>query len=251
MQKLKCLIVDDETKSRLVTRSWLERYFPEVSIAGEAADVETAYEIIQAEHPDLVFLDIQMPRGDGFSLLRKFDEVPFEVIFVTSFNQFAISAIKFNALDYLLKPLEIDDLRFALEKAAKRIRTRQSNSGRIGSLLDNLQVESQMRKVQVHTSNSVVIIDPKEIVSIHASGNYSSIHVTDGSEYVTSRTLRDFEDFFGESSQLLRVTKSAMINASMIRRYSKGDPFIIELTNGESHEVARRRKAAILSRIQK
>src|SRR4051812_47628005 len=115
------LLVDDEESSRIVLRNLLSDFFPEITIAGEASNVEDAYVIAREKQPELVFLDIQMPRSSGFTLLKKFQEVPFEVIFVTSYDKYAINAIRFSALDYLLKPVEVADLKNAIARVKKSI----------------------------------------------------------------------------------------------------------------------------------
>ena len=125
--KIVTVLVDDEESSRIVLRNLFRDFFPEIEIAGEAENVEEGYELIKNKKPELVFLDIQMPRASGFTLLQKFEEVPFEVIFVTGFDKYAINAIKFNALDYLLKPVEVTDLEAALNKAKKVSRSNQAN----------------------------------------------------------------------------------------------------------------------------
>ncbi len=122
------LIIDDEQSSRNVLKQLLKRFCPDVEICGEADNSEKAYQLIQDKKPQLIFLDIQMPSGNAFSLLRKFDKIDFEIVFVTSFDQFAIEAIKFNALDYLLKPVEVSDLIAAVRKTFTRIKEKQFSS---------------------------------------------------------------------------------------------------------------------------
>jgi two-component system LytT family response regulator len=136
--EIRTIIIDDESKSRLVLRTLLNRTCPQITILGEAADAEEAFELIKRLKPELIFLDIQMPRADGFSLLKRFDPVPFEIIFVTSFDQYAISAIKFSALDYLLKPVEVTDLLEAVKKARERIASQQDNKTQIVNLLRSI-----------------------------------------------------------------------------------------------------------------
>ncbi|MBK9673555.1 MAG: response regulator, partial [Bacteroidetes bacterium] len=119
---INALIIDDEVSSRNVLKQLLLKFCPEISICGESDNADKAYFLIQEKKPQLVFLDIHMPSGNGFTLLRKFDKIDFEVVFVTSFDHFAIEAIKFNALDYLLKPVEVNDLKTAVSKAEQRIR---------------------------------------------------------------------------------------------------------------------------------
>lgn len=250
-QPIKAIIIDDESKSRVVLRTLINKRCLQVRISGEAADTDEAFELIHSLQPQLVFLDIQMPQADGFSLLKRFDHVPFEVIFVTSFDQYAISAIKFSALDYLLKPVEVDDLLQAVKKAVERIRTRQNNEAQVINLLRSIDDVPEMHHVAIHTNDSVRLIEEKSIVSIAADGHYCTIRTDSDEKFTTAKNLRDFEDYFGISSSFIRIGKSQMINARKIMKYSKGEPFIIELVNGEIFEVARRRKTEVLSKIKR
>ena len=249
-ETIKTIIVDDESKSRVVLRTLLNRICPQIEILAEASDVDEAFGLINQLKPQLIFLDIQMPRADGFSLLKKFDPVPFEVIFVTSFDQYAISAIKFSALDYLLKPVEVTDLLYAVKKAEQRITSHQGNKTQIINLLHSIDDLPETHHVAIHTNDSVRLIEETSIVSILADGHYCIIRTDADERFTTAKNLRDFEDYFGNSS-FIRISKSQMINANKILQYSKGEPFIIEMVNGEVFEVARRRKPEVLAKISR
>lgn len=250
-QSIKTLIVDDESKSRVVLRTLLNKLCPQITIAGEASDTDEAFELITHQKPQLVFLDIQMPRADAFSLLKRFDPVPFEIIFVTSFDQYAISAIKFSALDYLLKPVEVSDLLEAVKKAEMRINANQDNKTQVINLLRSIDDLPEMHHVAIHTNDSVRLIEETSIVSITADGHYCVIRTDNDERFTTAKNLRDFEDYFGAASSFVRIGKSQVINAKKILKYSKGEPFIIELVNGEVFEVARRRKPEVLAKISR
>lgn len=247
-QEIPTVIVDDETKSRTVLRTLLRKHFPEIGIVGEAADADEAYELIVRLQPQLVLLDIQMPRADGFSLLKRFDTVPFEVIFVTSYDKYALSAIKFSALDYLLKPVEVEDLRNAVIKAVERIAGEKGNRLQVINLLRSID-DPEAHPVAVHTADSVRLIVETAIVSITADGHYCTIR-TETERFTTARTLRDFEDYFGDGSAFVRIGKSLLINARKIARYSKGEPCMIEMVTGEVFEVSRRRKTDVLQKLK-
>jgi two-component system, LytTR family, response regulator len=250
-QPIRTILVDDESKSRVVLRTLLNRVYPQIEILAEASDAEEAFELINELNPQLVFLDIQMPRADGFSLLKRFNPVPFEVIFVTSFDQYAISAIKFSALDYILKPVEVDELSKAVYKAIEHISLQRGNQTQIINLLRSIDDLPETHHVAIHTNDSVRLIEETSIISITGDGHYCMIR-TDGKEtFTTAKNLRDFEDYFGDSSSFIRIGKSQMINAKKILKYSKGEPFIIEMINGEMFEVARRRKPEVLAKIKR
>ncbi|MBS4064484.1 MAG: response regulator [Chitinophagaceae bacterium] len=249
-EKIKALLVDDEKNSREVLNKLLEKYFQEVEIVGEASSVDDAYDLIISEKPDLVFLDIQMPRENGFNLLMKFDKVPFEVIFVTSFDHYAITAIRFNALDYLLKPIEIKDLKNAVQKAIISAREKRSKQPQIISLLYSLGTDLVNRKLAVHTGEKVKMLSEQNIIFIEGDGRYCHLYMDTGEHFTTPKNLKDFEDYFGEKSTLIRISKSFIINATHIKEYSKGDPFIIEMVNEKTFEVARRKKPKVLGRLK-
>lgn len=250
-ETIKAIIVDDESKSRVVLKTLVNKLCPEITLIGEAADTDGAFELITQFQPHLVFLDIQMPRADGFSLLKRFDPVPFEIIFVTSFDQYAITAIKFSALDYLLKPVEVGDLLEAVKKAVTRIGTKQDNNIQVINLLKSIDDLPETHHVAIHTPDSVRLIEEASIVSIMGEGHYCTIRTDSDERFTTAKNLRDFEDYFGEASSFVRISKSQMINAKKILKYSKGEPFIIELVNGEVFEVARRRKPEVLAKISR
>jgi two-component system LytT family response regulator len=248
--ELRAILVDDEIKGREVLRNLLQRFFPEIEILDETESVEQAYKSIALHKPNLVFLDIEMPGSSGFNLLRKFDVIPFEVIFVTSYDQYAITAIKFSALDYLLKPVEVSDLREAVQKAKRSIETKQQKSSFVVNLLNNFDDVAFDKKVAVHDGDKVVFVSAKEIIYIQADGSYCKISVAGGKRFTTAKFLKDFETFFGEKSSFVRIHKSCMINADHITNYSKGEPCFIEMNDGVTFEVARRKKQEVLEKLK-
>lgn len=250
MKRIKSIIVDDERNSRLVLRSLLEAEFDFVDVLAEAGDADEAYEQINVHQPDLVFLDIQMPKFNGFSLLKRFDSVNFEIIFVTSYDNYAINAIKFSALDYLLKPVDIEDLSTALHKAIKVIDLKQNRSDQVLNLLDNISSQVVDRKIVVHKGDKVKFINISDIFYIEGDRRYCHLYTNQNENYIVSKYLRDFEEYFGEESLFLRISKSIMINLNFVKEYTKGDPFIITLTNDKFFEVSRRKKALIIERLK-
>jgi two-component system, LytTR family, response regulator len=249
-EKIKSVIVDDETQSRIVLRSLLEMFSKEIEVIGEAENVEDAYYLIQSKRPQLVFLDIQMPRGDGFSLLKKYDKIPFHVIFVTSFDKYAINAIKFSALDYLLKPIEVVDLKEAVQKAVKSIEKEQNNEVQIINLLHTLDSNTIDKKIAVHAGDCVKFVNSDNILYIESDGSYCNITTTNNEQFVTSKYLKDYEDFFGEKSNFIRIHKSCLLNVNQIKGYNKGEPCIIEMINGQLFEVSRRKKQEVLEKLR-
>jgi two-component system LytT family response regulator len=250
MKKIKTLIVDDEKHSRYVLKTLLDDFRTELDIVGEAASVAEAYTLIQRLQPDLVFLDIQMPLATGFALLRKFEKIPFKVIFVTSFDQYAINAIKFSALDYLLKPVETLDLHNAVKKAMVSIRSEEKEHANVVTLLHNLDHEQKKPRIAVHAAEKVLFINTESIVCIESNDGCCNIITAENTRFSTARYLKDFEDYLGENSSFVRIHKSCMINADHIRGYNKGEPFIIEMKNGQTFEVSRRKKPEVLDKLK-
>jgi len=248
--KRTAVIVDDEEKSRKVLKSLLKSFFPEVELLGETGNVEDAFKLIEETKPQLVFLDIQMPRANGFSLLKKFDTVPFEVIFVTSYDKYAINAIKFSALDYLLKPIEVKDLKEAMEKADRAIDMKSNKSVQIINLLNAVNPEEKLRKIAIHETDHVKLIDSDFVVSIEGDGSYCNIITQDNQRFTLAKYIKDFEEYLGETHNFMRIHKSCLLNLKHIVKYSKGEPCMIEMSNGQSFEVSRRKKQEVLERLK-
>jgi two-component system LytT family response regulator len=248
--KLTILLVDDERDSREVMSRLLAQ-FADVAVVGQAASADEAFAEINLKRPDVVFLDIQMPKADGFSLLKRFLEIPFEVVFVTSYDQYAINAIKFSALDYLLKPVEVGDLRGAIEKAQRKTSQKRDRHSQIVNLLHNFDGTPDQRSVAVHAGEHVKFLSGQDIAYILADGRYCHIAMNDGSRHLTARYLKDFEAFFGEGGAFIRIGKSHLVNVRHIESYSKGDPCFIKLKTGDVFEASRRKKQEVLARLAK
>lgn len=250
MRKIRTALVDDESGSREVLLSLLEKYFPQVEVVGQAANVEQAFDMIHTQKPQLVFLDIQMPKASGFDLLKKFEEVPFEVVFVTSFDSYAINAIKFSALDYLLKPVEVQDLEETINKAIKSIDLKNNKGLQIINLLHNLDTDIHEKKIAVHAGEKVKLLSEMEIVFAEGDGRYCHIILINGETYTTARNLKEFEAYFQITNNFVRIAKDLLINIKHIKNYSKGEPCIIEMANGKTFEVARRKKTEVLGKLK-
>lgn len=249
-ERVTAILVDDERNSREVLTKLLSKNHPEIEIIGEASDVDEAFDLCTRIKPQLVFLDIQMPRANGFNLLKKFNEVPFEVIFVTSYDHYAITAIKFSALDYLLKPVELSDLKTAITKAIKSISGKTNQQIQIINLLHNLETDTTDRKIAVHSGEKVKMLSEQSIVFIEGDGRYCHLTMNTEEVFTTPKNLKDFEDYFGTKSDFIRISKTFMINSAYIKEYNKGEPFIVKMLNDKIFEVARRKKPEVLERLR-
>lgn len=248
---ISALIVDDELNSIEVLQSLIRINCPQLTVVNSAQSVEEAIQKIELLQPDLVFLDIQMPTANGFDLLKHFgSELPFQLIFVTSYDQFALSAIKFSALDYLLKPVDVSDLKEAVNKAIEKVESQKSVAFLYETLMNNLSLSTVKQSIVVHDRDHVNVVSLADVNYLESDGRYSKLVLGDGRTLVIARTLKDFEDYINEKSPLLRINKSTIINVNFLKSYSKSEPCIIEMNSGVTFEVSRRRKQDILYRLK-
>jgi two-component system LytT family response regulator len=228
----------------------LHKYAPEIEILGRANNVEDAFYKISSLNPNLVFLDIQMPKEDGFSLLKKFESINFEIIFITSHNQYAINAIKFNALDYILKPIAIEEFKITITKATDAIFKKNYSNPQVINLINHIEKQHNDLKIAVHKGDKVKMIAVEEIISIDAEGRYSNLTMINKEKHTIAKYLKDIEMYLINDQRFLRISKSTIINVCFIKEYSKNSPYFIELTNGYLYEIPRRKRTEILKKLK-
>lgn len=232
---MKAIIVDDEFRGREVLNYLLKTHCPQIEVIGQAEDVTEAYDLIMKSNPDIVFLDIEMPGGSGFDLLQKFSKPSFTTIFVTSYDQYAIQAIKHHAFDYLLKPVIVEDLKKT-----------------ISNLIQSIHDERHTKTIEIVHKNKIDYIETDSILYLAGDGNYSYIYLKDGSSIHTSKTLKEFEDLLCiEDNFFIRIHKGYIVNAIEIKNFIKGDEAAVELHNGIKLEVSRRRKDEVKTKLAK
>lgn len=247
---IKTVLVDDETDSIKVLQRLLSAYCPEVIVVGKADGVETALHVIQTTKPDLVILDIEMTHGNAFDLLNQLQPIEFQVIFVTAFDNYAIRAFKYSAVDYLLKPVDIDDLRSAVERASRKVQGR-SFIDQMETLLYNVETfQLTQQKMAVPTLTGLVFIPIKDIMRFEAKGSYTSIYLTNTEEIVATRNIKEYEDLLPDAI-FCRVHNSHIINLHKIQKYHKGRGGYIIMEDGSNIEVASRRREEFLRRLLK
>ncbi len=248
---MKILIVDDERNSQLALEQVIEEYCPETNIIGMANSISEAYSIIKKEAPDLLFLDIEMPGGTGFDLLKKFQPIPFEVVFVTGYDKYAINAIKFSCLDYILKPFAIQEIVDAVKKAKP---TKKGNGieRKIDNLISNLNPSStNSRRIGLPTQFGLEFVAVNQIVRLVAEGPYTSIFFTDQKPILCTRILKDFETMLEEYASFIRVHRKYMINLNFIKKYHKGEGGFVVMVDGSNVDVSRRKKEEFLKRLNR
>jgi len=244
------LIIDDETRARAVLRHYLQTMITGVDEIREADSVATAISMINEYKPDLVFLDVEMPHQNGFDFLTQLVNPSFDVIFTTAYNQYAIQAIRFSALDYLLKPVDPDEL----QQAVQRHHDKKADANQNKALYDNLI--SNIRKqdvkdftISVPSSDGIHLFKVDEIMRLEADKSYTHIHLVNGKPFIASKTLKHFEDML-QDFNFIRTHKSHLINPKFVSRISNANDFLV-MSNGEKVEVSRRKKDEVQALLTK
>ncbi|MBI2967567.1 MAG: response regulator transcription factor [Bacteroidetes bacterium] len=242
---IRALIVDDEKKSRELLLALLNRHCPEVFVAGLASNNTEAYDLICLQKPDVVFLDIRMQGGSGFDLLKKFREVNFLVIFITAYDQYALRAIKYSALDYLLKPVDENELKEAVAKAVQNMSLRNYRP-HIDNLLTHLKnPDNPANKIAIHSSGTIELIPIRHITRCEADGKYTRIFLSDGTHRLASRNLKEYEELLSGFG-FYRVHHAHLVNFTCIKEYERGRGGNLILNDGTSITVSQRKKAEFL-----
>jgi two-component system LytT family response regulator len=248
--ELKAVIVDDEFKVRDVFINLLRKFCPEITILGEAENVDSAYDLICAKQPNIVFLDIEMPGGNGFELLARFPEVPFEIIFVTSYGHYAIKAIKFSALDYLLKPVMIEDLQQLVARLSRSLESRH-HARQYKLLGENLSAAPLDQKLVINTKTKLEYVSLSDIIYLKADGNYTTIFLRDNVRFYIARTLKDYEDLLCKpgNDSFIRIHKGYIVNIAFVRHIERGEDYSLILKDNTRLEISRRKKAELLNKL--
>jgi two-component system LytT family response regulator len=247
---MKAIIVDDEPKSREVLKTLLERFCPDVTVIGSANGVEEAKVLINDLHPNLVFLDVEMPGGNGFKLLDETDRNNFEIIFVTSYGHYAIPALRYSAIDYLLKPVEIEELKNAVSRVAQRLEKKKDLRANYKALNENLSLPPAQQRIAVHGVNDIRFVSVKDIVRFEGDNNYTFIFTSGGEKYHTSKTLKDYEELLQSQTNFVRVHKTHMVNLNHLVKFMKNDGGYIIMSDGSEVEVSRRKKQELMERLK-
>lgn len=247
--KLKAAVIEDEFKLREVFIQQLERNCPEIEVIGQAANITDGYNLILKEKPDVVFLDIEMPKGNGFDLLSRFEKIPFEVVFVTSYEHYAIKALKLSALDYILKPIMVDDLLPLTDRIKNAISLKES-AFKYNLLQANLKSPEEERKIVLQTRTKTEFVTLNKISYLQAELNYSSIFLSDQNRIVVSKTLKEFEEMLcDDTGHFIRIHKKFIINISHVQSIERGEECWVLLNNNVRLEVSRRRKGELIDRF--
>ncbi len=244
---IKCVIVDDELRARNGLQKLITNYCTDIEVVALADSVEAARKAIAEHKPDLVFLDIDMPGGDGFDLLEQMDDIPFEVIFATAYDQFALKAIKFSALDYLLKPIDLEELISAVNKVHQKKGTKPDKE-RYQSLKANIS-HKNLERIALPASDGLMFISIKDIIRLQSDGSYTIFHTTGGKNILVTKSLGEYEEILEENG-FFRTHHSHIINVNRIHKYVRGRGGYVVMDDGSSVDVSARRKDEFLALLK-
>lgn len=244
---IRTLIVEDEDRSRSYLVDLIREYTPELEIVGEAATVNSALELIKEKNPDLLLLDVELHGKSVFDIFDQLDEKNFNVIFITAYEQYALRAIKYAALDYILKPVNPDEFIEAISKI--NLSQSEERKSKLKYLLENsLHKKETPDRIVISSMDEMFFIKTSDIICIEASGNYSIFHVADKKEVVATKSIAEYEKMlFG--SDFFRIHKSFIVNISHIKKYIKGRGGYVIMNNGENIAVASRKKDEFLNKL--
>lgn len=238
---LTAIIIDDETSSRNSLRQKLTHHCTEIEIIGECENAESGIKMLTNKNPDIVFLDVEMPRMNGFTMLQQLPHKNFEVIFITAYDHYAIKAIKFSALDYLVKPVAIEDLKVAIDKATQKRKQSQGNE-RLELLLENLMTDKrELQRIAIPSMEGLQFVETGHIIYLEANSNYTCFYLINNTKITVAKTLKDFEELL-PTSVFMRIHHSYIINKNLVKKYIKGEGGQVVMSNDTVLDVARRKK---------
>ena len=237
-------IADDEYQSRLVIIKMLERYFPDIKVTGQAGSVDEAVAGITSLQPQLLFLDVRMNGETGFDILDRLPHTNFYVIFTTAYQEYAVKAFRYSALDYLVKPIDPKELQMAVQKAVNRCQETQVSAEQHATGQPTTRKFTD--KIGVPTPEGLLFLAVQDIIYCQAQSNYTELFLVDGQKITSSYTLKSFEDLLSDQ-HFFRTHKSFLINLRHIDVYRKGDGGVVVMSNGREIEVARRNKTGFLN----
>ena len=243
---LKAVLIDDDESNLSSLSEKLAKHCPQITIAAKCDNAEDGIKSIEGLQPDVVFLDIEMPVMNGFLMLQQLNYKNFALIFVTAYDHYAIRAIRYSALDYLVKPVEISELVLAVKKAEENKKAQHSQP-QIEILLEHL-AKKQLRRISIPTTEGLQFINLENIAHLEASDNYTNIYLSDNRKFLVSRTLKDFEEML-PAETFVRIHHSTIINKFYVEKYIRGEGGQVIMRNGKVLDVSKRKKSDFLQAI--
>lgn len=242
------IIVDDELHCRKSLETLIGKNFPILAIKAVCKSPGEGIQAIIEHHPELVFLDVEMPPSSGFEMLQQLDEINFEIIFTTAYEKYALQAIKFSAMDYLLKPIGKEDLAEAILRMKEK-KLHEKSAKNIEALFENVKnIQNPSKKIVLPATNGIELIYLQDIVHLDSSGNYTTFHLKNKQKIVVSKTIKEYEEML-EDMHFFRVHNSHIINLHYVKNYIKGEGGIVKMEDGSEIDVSRRRKDEFLKAL--
>ncbi|NET34595.1 MAG: response regulator transcription factor [Cyanothece sp. SIO1E1] len=241
---IKTIIVEDEKHNQELLERLLQQHFPDLHILQKASNVSEGLSAIKNHQPALVFLDVEMPDGNAFDLLSRIHQIDFEIIFVTAYDHYALQAIRFCAIDYLLKPIKIPELLDAVKKVLDNLSLKWENQ-RLKQLIQNLDKKSDDKRIALPTADKTAFIPIREIIRCQGENNYTSFYLTSGNRLLVSKTLKEFEEIL-QDYDFARVHQSHLVNLKMIESYHKTEGGYLIMLDGSRISISRHRKDKVL-----
>lgn len=249
-QKLKAIIIDDEENGRKVLQNLITEFCPEVKLTGQAANIQDGMTLIKKENPDVVFLDIQMPFGSGFDMLEQLETIDFEVIFTTAHSDYGLRAIEFAALHYLLKPIDIEQLKEAVARAVKKRLRPSASVDQMRYLMQMLQQGDQPpEKIALPSQDGLIFVRIENVVRCEADGAYTHVHVKEANTITVSKNLKSIEALL-KGHAFYRVHHRHLIHLDYVKKYFRGRGGQVEMEDGSMVDVSVRRKDGFMDALQ-
>ncbi len=242
---IKTIIIDDEPAMQEINRRYLSEFFPEITLAGLACSVEGGVRLIQDEKPQLVLLDVELNEGTGFQILEQFKPYDFKVVFITGFDSYALKAIKFSALEYILKPVDETEFKQAIQKAINEINLKDNQQLQAQYLLDTIRKEMKPRKIVLKTTDSLHIVDVAEILFCQSDNSYTTFYLANNDKILVSRNLKEFEELLNDQG-FFRPHQSFLVNLNHIKKIDKTDGGFIIMKNKKEIPVSVRQKKRLV-----
>lgn len=244
---LKAVIIDDETAAINALQLLMKKHIPEVNVVGQATNAKEGIALIETHHPDIVFLDVSMPDMSGFALLKELGQHDFHLVFTTAHERYAIQAIKHQAADYLLKPIDIDELKAAIERILQVSSTDGSPRSIKPTVARRLQYSG---RIALPIKEGVIYLPVADIVWVASDGNYSTFHTVESKKYLVAKNIGEYEQLLPDS-EFFRAHKSHLINIKKVKKFVRTDGYFAEMEGGAKLEIARRKKDEFLQVMSK
>lgn len=247
---IRAVIIDDEPAMQQINSQLLAEYFPAIELAGIASCIEEGTKLILNENPDLVLLDIELNDGTGFQMLQKLKPYDFKVVFITGFQSFAIKAIKFSALDYIVKPVNETEFQQAIQRAVELIEKKENSDAQLNVLMTSLQNENRNKKLVLRTSESLHVVDVADIAFCKSDNSYTTFHFCDNEKILVSKCLKDYENLLTDYG-FYRAHQSYLVNLNHIKKIDKSDGGFIIMKNKKEVPVSMRQMKKLTSLLSK